>query len=203
MKLARKPSSSSSGFTLVEVSIAIGIVAIALVSILGTYGSLQSQSGDSNMRDDAAFATNSIRNYLQGKKGLDSILSEIISEGESELIFFSYRGVEPKQPDGLAQNIYSFCTDLNSNWLAQETFPGVTNAEIEEARDGQMYRAVLKLNESVNPVEQSDLDPNPENYHHGFIALQLSLYDIYDPSQATALLSERRPVIETTLVITR
>jgi type II secretory pathway pseudopilin PulG len=203
MRASWKSSSRAAGFSLVEVTIAMGIIVFGLVSILGSYASLHSLSGYSDMRDDAAFAINSIRNYLQGENRFNEVYDDI-KGGTTELVFFTYRGVEPDQPDVLARNLYGHSTKLDSSWIDREIFPGVTNGDLEKARDGQMFRAVLDLDESVNPVLRSELETTEvEDYNHGYIALKLSLLDIYDTEESAALLEGRRPVFSTTLVITR
>lgn len=189
--MTHQNSSSSSGFTLVEVAIAIGIVAFGLVSILGAYSSIQSHAGDSAMRDDATFAINSIRNYLQAEKGFDSVFDEI-KNGTVELVFFTYRGTDSDHPDVNAQNLYNHCATLDSDW-----------EDLEKSRDGQMFRIVLDLDETVNPVSRSELAGEVDNYEHAYLALRFSLYDIYGYTERTAPLSSRRPVLTTTVVITR
>ena len=203
MKAHRNASSQVAGFSLVEVTIAMGIIVFGLVSILGTYVSLHSNSGYSDMRDDATFAINSIRNYLQAENGFNEVFDDIKS-GTADLVFFTYRGVEPDQPNVLAQSVYGHCTKLDNGWIDREIYSGVTNGDLEAVRDGQMFRAVLDLDESVNPAPRSELEATEvDDYDHGFIALTLSLFDIYDIDESTSLLEGRRPVFTTTLVITR
>jgi type II secretory pathway pseudopilin PulG len=191
MKASRFTTLPVSGFSLIEVTLALGIVAFGLISILGAYGSLQSRSSNSDMRDNATFAVNSIQNYLQGQKEFEVIFDKI-KEGNLELVFFNYRGAEPDQPDVLGDNLYSYCAELDSDWKNWET-----------PRYGKMFRAVLELDETVNPVKQSELGAEANEYAHGYLALQLSLYDVYGFHQAMSSSDVRRSVLTTTMVITR
>lgn len=188
-----RTSATSPGFSLVEVAIAMGIVAFGLASILGAYSSIQSHAVNSGMRDDATFTINSIQNYLQTEKGFNPVFDEI-KNGPIELIFFTYRGVDHDQPNIFAQNLYGHCANLDSDW-----------EELEKSRDGQMFRAIIDLDETVNPTTRTQLAVSQANqYEHAYLALHLSLYDIYNFDDRTEpITTGRRSVLTTTIVITR
>lgn len=191
MRFDRSKSKTPCGFTLIEVTIAIAVAAIGLLSILGAYASIHKQSGDSGVRTDAVFAVNSLRNYLQWERGFTEVYNEI--QGETfELVIFTYRGDLPDQPNSLSQNVYCFVDHPDGEWQ-----------EYEPAREGQMFLARLSFDENTNPVLGSELPESFVDYPHSWIAVEVSLFDVYGSAPVENLPQSRRPKLSTTLIVNR
>ena len=187
----RSRAAALSGFSLIEVTLTLGIVALGLISIIGAYASLQFRSSEIDLRDDANFAVSSIQNYLQEQEEFGTIFDNI-RDGGLELVFFHYRGAGPDQPDVHADNLYAFCAKIDSEWK-----------DWEAARDGKLFRAVFTLDETVNPVTKAELGGSVDQYPHGYLALQLALHDGYGFDQAMNPPATSRPILTTPVAVTR
>ncbi len=182
---------TQSGFTLVEVVLAIGIVGIGLLSIIGAFSSLQSSAHDYQTRREAAYAINSLQNYLQNEEEFSSIYREVKADG-LDLVFLSYRGNEPGQPSASGQRSYGHWARADSNW----------GDEYEPARNGSIFLGTIELDEDVNPATKSELEAEASSYPHGLLALKISLFEIFNANQVGSI-EGRRPFFTSTVIKNR
>lgn len=177
--------SSTRGFSLVEVVLAIGIVSFALLAVMGIFGGLMKSSDENTQRREIAEAVDSLRREL--RQSDFETAYQWVREGKT-LYYLAYHAGDSNIPDP------------NSPHVAGKWFesPPVTNlALMEAARSGRWVRAQLKVSPS-NPGG-TNLPGISSNYSRASVLALVLLDSVSSPNQ-TATNSGQ---LETSLSITR
>lgn len=131
------------GFSLVEVVLAIGIVAFALLSIIGLFGGVMKSSGDNSDRREKVEAVDSLRAYLNEKVGFSNAFD--LAAGTNEVLYLTYAADENGVPQPGSGYTFGFWTNSDGTGLGA----------YEQARSGRWLRARLSIPPS-NSITFSD-----------------------------------------------
>lgn len=168
----------SSGFSLIEVVIAVGIVAFAIPSVLGVMAVFSSSSSATMDRGEAASVADSLQLYLSGKV--------------DPLPFATVYGwtYAARQNESNAQVIYAYKTDANqSDYRFSQTPPS-------GAIDGKLLAArILAPDPRVLP--DTALVGDSANYAKAYLPIKVSIYALSTPSQplSPASLVDSYPIV--------
>lgn len=182
------------GFSLVEVVLAVGIFAFALVSILYLFGGLMDNASALAKRREALAMSESLRNFLNFRSVTNSGADW---EKAYQLVF-----------DGADAGLYG----MAAKWNVTNGAPDPTSKEItflwstntgdistwEPARMGPLYRVKLELATSNNPT--NSLPPSAVNYPYPLIVARATFFTVGRvggslPSSASPAASAIIPVL--------
>ena len=166
--------SYSSAFSLIEVVIAIGIVAFALVSILGMFGSIANNTRDQIDQRDLLEAVDPLRSYLNTSVPFDQAY-EWSTRGEvpKQLVYVSYYIDAQGEPVPTTEALGDDAVSSRGIWLDPEE-PSIDFTEYDAARAGSWIKAELRKSLTGNPV----VDPWPDrasNYEYGHLVFQVDI----------------------------
>lgn len=132
-----QPRAAATGFSLVEVVIAIGIVSFALLVLVAVFGGVLRTSDDNADRQEIAESVNSLRGYLSAS---DFATVYGWTQSGKELLYVTYKA----GPDGTPNPAAS---EVSSKWMAADA-SNITS--LDAARSGRWIRARLGVSPS-NP----------------------------------------------------
>jgi len=124
-------------FSLVEVVIALGVVAFALLTIIGVFGGVLRTSEDNTDRQAMADSVAALRSYLNST---DFAATYDWAKDRKELLYVTYRAEEGGEPNPASSQVIS-------KWMPAEATDA---ADLEAAREGRWIRARLGVSPS-NP----------------------------------------------------
>ncbi len=155
---------TSSGFSLVEVIIAVGIVAFAIPAVLGVMAVFSSSSAATMDRGEAASAANALQLYLSGKV--------------TNLPFATVYGwtYSARQTPANAQVIYAYKTNLSqSDYSFSQTPP-------TEAIEGKLLAAEI-LAPDTRVLPSATLVSDSSLYTKSYLPIKVSIYALSSPAQ--------------------
>jgi type II secretory pathway pseudopilin PulG len=154
----------SSGFSLVEVVLAIGIVAIAIPSVLGVMAVFSSSSSATMGRGEAASAANSLQLYLSGKV--------------TNLPFATVYGwtYAARQSPANAQVIYAFKTN------ASQTDYSFSQVAPTGTIEGKLLAAEI-LAPDTRILPSAALVSNSALYTKAYLPIKVSIYALSASAQ--------------------
>lgn len=155
---------TSSGFSLVEVVIAVGIVAIAIPSVLGVMAVFSSSSSATMGRGEAASAANSLHLYLSGKV--------------TDLPFATVYGwtYSARQSPASAQVIYAYKTNQS------QTDYSFSQAAPTGAIEGKLLAAEI-LAPDTRVLPSAALVSDSSLYSRAYLPINVSIYALSTPAQ--------------------
>ncbi len=152
-----------------EVVLALGIVAFAIITIVALFGSLNQRAAETMERRAAVGAMDSLKTFLRHQKDFPAVY-QWAQGGPKELVFIRFRADAngaPKSTGG---------TQVRSVWLEK---PVANKADYEAAREGRWMGARLKLSATLNPVPS--LPATAALYTRASLIFDADLYSIPDP----------------------
>ncbi len=173
------------GFSLVEVTLALGIVAFAVVTLIGLLGTLLDADDSVTDRRDAIQCIDSLHQYLGLKEDPNSpgnlFFNEIYTWAQAdewELAYVTYYSDADGNPDRSVKSVRSV-------WLDQDEFSNFTT--YDSAREGNWIKIRLTLaggpgSDGANPVDKSDLPPEADNYPHAYLVFIAEAYGVANPN---------------------
>lgn len=174
-----------SGFSLVEVVLALGVVSFALLAILGVFGGMASRASDNFDRRSMQESVDALRSYLD-QQDFDIVFAWV-RDGQ-ELLYVTYWADDSGEPDTSGSRLQT-----TSRWMTL----GEVTADMETAREGQWVRARLAVSPS-NPGGIT-LPATVSDYDRASLVV-LSQMDAV-PTTETPL--PERPRLQTTLAVLR
>lgn len=188
------PSSSPErGFSLAEVVLAMGIVAIALLAIFSMFGSTIGYARDNSERRQMLEAVDSLRAYLNEDLPFDTVYQWAAQApgNEQELAYITYRSNADGSPNAEGDEVRSI-------WFDPATAP-IPVDDLNRALVGKWLKAKLRLASIGNPPLAA-LPATADNYGYGHLVLQVDVDPISDPRLQTV---SERPELTTTLGVLR
>jgi len=131
-------SRKASGFSLVEVVMAIGIVSFAMLTIIGLFGGIMKSSSENSDRRELAEAVDSLRAYLNESVGFSN--SFALARTHGEVLYLTYFAETNGVPKSGSEHVFGFWTNSAATGLDA----------YEQARSGRWLRAKLSISPS-NP----------------------------------------------------
>lgn len=173
-----------SGFSLVEVVLAIGVAAFAVISIVGIFGGVLRSSEDNAERLELAQAVDSLRTSLDDTNFTMSF-SNICTWATTQkrLVYVTYKVDSGGSPNVSGESVAG-------KWLDPEK---EATAQYDAARAGRWIRGRLSVSPS-NPGGS-----NLANYSRATIFVLAELDAIADPSQTNSLSA----TFQTTIAVLR
>ena len=154
------------GFSLVEVVIAVGIVAFSLLVVLSLFGGMVSQSRENIDRRDLVESVDALRAFLNDRNSaqFDDLLSWVES-GKQELVYIVYHADANGNPDPLSET-------TRSTWLD----PSITDvAPYDQARVGSWIKAeIQEAPASLQPGE-TEIPSDAGTFSHSYFNSQIDL----------------------------
>ena len=156
-------------FFLIEVVVAIGVFAIAILSLLGLFLPTLRNIAEVSEREKATAVSQSIAAFLR-ERSFSEVYSWVAGDREKSLVSYSIR------------------TGAKENEI-QERVSEIGDPSIKDDLPrlyGPLFRVVLTTssihNESAAPGErQRTLPADITRFHEGFLALQVSVYSMVVP----------------------
>ncbi len=177
MSMHQTRSAGRGGFSLVEVVLAIGLVAFALLTIVGMYGGMIRGVRDNADRREMLEAANALRTELNEQVGFETVFGWAkTNTGGKELLYVTYHADTNGAPQADAKT-------LKSAWI-DPLAPSPPIADLDAARESGWLRARLKLAPSGNPGGITNLSSyaNASNYPHALLVLQAEIVRVADPN---------------------
>ncbi len=185
MKSASSPRFPS-GFTLVEVVLAIGILAFVVAVVIGLFSQLYRSGDQVNDMRAAIGAANSLRSHLQDETEFSTVYGWA-TDGSVEMVFASFLADDNGDPnvDTEGQVLGKWYSD----WQTE-------SAAVEAARQGRWLKGVLRPHPTANPVTTL---PELASYPHPYLVFDVEIFVVADPD----LTPTGRPVLNTAVAVQR
>jgi type II secretory pathway pseudopilin PulG len=132
------PRHKVSGFSLVEVVMAIGIVSFAMLTIIGLFGGLMKSSSENSDRREQVEAVDSLRAYLN--ESVEFSNAFVLARDREEVLYLTYFADTNGVPQSGSEHVFGFWTNSTATGLDA----------YEQARSGRWLRAKLSISPS-NP----------------------------------------------------
>jgi len=199
----------SAGFSLVEVTLALGIVTFALVVLLGTLATALDTEGAVTERRGGIQAIDALLQYLNDDDAFDPAdrfeeiysWAQASSGDEQVLAYVTYR-YDPDAPDPDAP--VASGESVRSIWL--DDFSNYSN--YEDAREGEWVLVRLSLadgptDDGPNPVDPGSLPATADLYEHAYLVFRAEVFEVAVPQASVVQNALTEPVMFTTTVVAR
>lgn len=178
-------------FSLVEVMIAVGIVAFTVTVSVGLISTFMASSRDNRDRSEIAAALNGLRSYLQEKVGFDTCYSWAANDSAPELVYVTYRANESTgAPNGDSSFVHSVWFDPAS--------PPYPISQLEVAREGRWVKARLTYAENLMP-DGTTATGSTGDFPHAHLIFEVGLAVVAQPTFPVP----PRPTLESPIVVNR
>jgi uncharacterized protein (TIGR02598 family) len=172
---------SGAGFSLVEVVLALGIAAFAIITIIGLFGGLLDSNRYNVERREALQSVNSLRAFLNEQeegKTFDEIYGWAQSGAEQELVYVTYRGdTVTRLPDANSREIVA-------GWFDAGDMPtGISINDLTSAREGRWIKAKLTLLTDLTP-DGDALPATADAYPHAYLVFIAKISSVAGPEFA-------------------
>lgn len=165
-----------SGFSLVEVTLALGIVAFAMTILLALLGTALDTGGEVTDRREAYQSIDALRQYLADEVEFDDAYEWAKVQTGQPLVYVSYRVDANGAPDTDGRAV-------RSKWLDPADNP--VYPDYEAAREGSWIKARLRLDDVQNPIDQANLQSDADDYPHAYLVFQVEVYEVGAPDLPT------------------
>lgn len=181
-----QPRRRQAAFSLVEVSLALGIVAFGLMVTVGLFGSLLDGSRQAGDRREIMSALTALHSHLDEEVEFSDVYTWA-ADGGVELAYVSYRSTSAGDPaaDG---------AEVRGRW---EETGGTWTGDYEAARISDWIRARLTLDDDLNP---GDLGGGVDSYPHAHLVFQVELFSVPDRNLP---LTDQEPSLTTSITVLR
>ena len=160
----------SFGFSLVEVVIALGIVALAIPAIIGVLAVASSSSSSTIDRGEVASAADALRLYLNGK-----VKDPVTSASVPFATVYGWVYASRQSPAS-AQVIYAYKTNANqTDYIFSQTPPAGVFV-------GKMLAAEIRAPET-NVLPSNLLPGDAAQYSKSYLSLKASIYALSATTQ--------------------
>ncbi len=167
---AHPKNHNSLGFSLVEVVLAVGIVAFAIPAVLGVLAVFSSSSASTMDRGEVASAANSLQLYLNGKVRDPATSSNVPF---ATVYGWTYAA---RQAPASAQVIYAYKTNATqSGYILSQSAPAGTI-------EGKMLVAEI-LAPETRILPAATLVSASSNYSKAYLPLKVSIHALSSASQ--------------------
>lgn len=191
----KSPSASigyrGTGFSLVEVTLALGIASFSLVVMLGIFGSVVRVRGDNVGRQEAYTAAYALQSRVSGPGAFNEAYNWV-KGGSKELVYVRYK-VDDSGTASTTGERY------RAGWFD----PTDLTPDMESAVDGRWIKATLKWDprDHINPVALAQLPANAQDYTQARATLIAEIHAV--PTPTTAIAAGARPTLTTSLTLHR
>ncbi len=159
---------------MVEVVLAVGILAFAILTILGLFGSLNQRARETTERRTAVGAMDSLANFLRHQNDFSTVYGWPAA-GPKKLAFLIYRADDNGNP------VASGETQVRARWME---LPVIDKANLEAAREGRWIVAELTLSPTLNPIAPASLPASAGAYDKASLVFDIDLFIVPDPDIA-------------------
>jgi hypothetical protein len=180
MNTARQSRSRRAAFSLIEVTIALGIVSFGILTIVGLMSSLGVRSSEVVERREALSALASLNAHLAAERTFDVVSGWVQATGGKPLVHVTYSVDAGGLPDAQSQRVIS-------GWFEVGAVP----TGIEAARRGRWMRALLDA-PAASPGEIVPSAGAP-----GVVPVRVRIYDVPTPDFVPT--TNGIPLLESTL----
>ena len=178
----KKIPCSSQAFSLVEVVVAIGIVAFALLSVLGLFGSIAGNTRDQIDQRDLLESVDPLRTWLNETVPFDMVYQWVAGEDAAvkELLYVTYYADESGDPVPVAQATND--PKVTPRGVFIDPDQGDDLSPLELARASNWIKIRLSRAMTGNPPLQ-DWPANTGDYEYGHLVLQVDMNAVSAPEQ--------------------
>jgi type II secretory pathway pseudopilin PulG len=179
------------GFSLVEVVLALGIVAFAVTVIFALLGTLTSSDQENRERKELIAAVDGLHQYLQKDVPFDTAFLWAKENTRPELIYVTYRARrDTAAPDPGSVSVRSVCFESGS--------PPYPIENLEAAREGRWVKARLVFSPDLTP-DGTALPANADDFDSASLVFNAQMAAVAEPTLAVP----DRTTFETTISINR
>jgi type II secretory pathway pseudopilin PulG len=193
----------AAAFSLVEVIIAVGIVALAIPSLLAVFGFFSDVSVSTNDRDDAESVTRAVMLFLENEAGNTSASDTTIDAAGSFATVYQWVVAARGNPDD-ATVLYAYkprisdsgstgTGETDSGYVASATPP--TEDQVSSF-DGRIMAVEIHAPET-NILPDTVLVPDVSNYVRAYLPMKLEIYALFSATEerTNTKLVETFPVV--------
>jgi prepilin-type N-terminal cleavage/methylation domain-containing protein len=176
------------GFSLVEVVMAVGIIASALLIIVALFGTLikgQREAIEDKIVVDSLGAFNS---FIESEVSFDDAFQW--ATGEGRLLYAQYLSDSQGESSAAGRN-------HRAKWMKEND---TAVSQISSAEVRRWIVAVLKWDEKLNPAAAAELPADADNYRETSMIFSADFYVLSSPDQDTA---NRQPALTATVAVNR
>lgn len=176
------------GFSLVEVVMAVGIIASALLIIVALFGTLikgQREAIDDKVIVDSLGAFNS---FIESEVSFDDAYKW--ATGEGRLLYAQYLSDSQGESSTAGRN-------HRAKWMKEEDS---AISQISSAEVRRWIVAVLNWDEKLNPTAAASLPADADDYLETSLIFSANFYVLSSPNQEIANL---QPALTATVAVTR
>lgn len=186
-RLRRRPDlqSGKAAFSLVEVTIALGVVAFGLMVIIGLFVTLLNGAGRADDRREIMAALASLNSYLDDEVPFRTVYGW--AANDAELAYVSYRADSSGNPAANGSEIHGRWEPVDGTW----------DGDYDTSRTSNWIRARLTLDEDLNP---GDVTGDVDSYPHTYVTFQVELFSV--PDRAISL-DNQTPTMSTNIAVLR
>lgn len=158
------------GFSLVEVVLAIGILAFAITVIVALFASLSNQRRDVSQHREAVLVVATLNTYLNDEVAFETVYDWVQSGSAKELVHVRYRADGNQNPSSTGEHVISGWFDPASDDLT----------DYEAARRGNWTKAILAFDGGLHP-DSSPLPTASTDWPYAHLLLRVELRAVPDP----------------------
>ena len=161
--------SHTAGFSLIEVLIAVGLVAVAIPSILGLFGYYSQISVNNQDREDASSVVSAIHIYLENEAANEA------ANGDSSSFATVYEWVyDARQDPEEATVLYAYKDRDNDSHFTVSVDPPDEDGDLDRI-DGRILAVEIQApDETVLP--EADFVANWSEYRKAYLPLKMKIY---------------------------
>ena len=150
----RKPNSQKKAFTLVEVMLAVGVIAVSITSMIGLLGAITANITQIRHQQKSANCVALMETILRTKR-FDEVFRWVANPSQPYVVYFWDEYQNPDDPDNS-----SLFTMSSENEGAVPSMPPSSDAL--ENSEGDVYRANISLYQNGLKGERVRIGDNPE-----------------------------------------
>ena len=159
--------SNKSGFSLIEVVLAIGIFLVTILALVGLLGPTLTSVNDVESTDEVISVVNTVNAFLQnspaiaatGSSKFDTIFNAIAGDADDQITLFVFKTYVSDTNDNIILNVGFREGEVT---VGNATSAEIANADFDNAA-GTIYRVVLTPS-SVIPETGTDFNGNSVDY---------------------------------------
>lgn len=200
-ELNRREAGRRGGFTLTEVMVAIGVVAVGLLPIVALFSLVMDSYAEIRGQRAACRSLNALNNYLNEEVAFERVYQWASAGQPKELVFLTYRTngeFSPIYPKGTpvkdGRSASSAWLDTGTPWFASSV------ENYDSAREGPWIKAVIELAEEDETGSESGGLPALEEYDKAYVMFKVRLYTA---AGSNLVHKENKPLLTTVAVALR
>ena len=190
---------NSSGFSLVEVVLALGISVFAMVTILGLFASFVESDQDIAERRELIEAIDPLNNYLENEVKFNNVFAWFMGGARKELYYVTYRVDQNGDPDAEGDEVISTWLDPTIPTSGSPSAPSNNPDDYKVSREGYWVRARINIS-PANPTTANVVENSTTTtYPHAYLVLEVELESL-PPDPAVVMPAEARLTVPMTIL---